>query len=346
MKPLPERLNDQLERGESRSWKSEELPTPAPDPGVDELVTVARWVQSHPQLQTDPDFVELLETRLLLRHAALLREQPARKSRPRLWRAHPVFGVALGFCLLVLLLGAGVLVVAERVSNPENPVYAVKRWEQTMQISLAGSPESRAKLDLQFAREQLNTLADLANVAHAEAYRRALADFEQRVNAAASTIQGLPAGPGRARLSSELTTLEVDAHHLLRGLLPQLALAERLVTTDELGHLGDVVPHLLSVEIVLSAHPDEHATISITGADIQPGAQLLVNEQVINVQGSFQNGLYTFTVSWNGNQHPQSIGILNPDGTVAQTTAITMNSLNGNGNGNGGKPDKTPTPHH
>jgi hypothetical protein len=83
---------------------------------------------------------------------------------------------------------------------------------------------------------------------------------------------------------------------------------------------------------------------------------LLVNGQIIDAPGSFQNGLYVFTTSWNGNQHPQSIGILNPDDTAAQITAITVKSSNGNGNGNGsgnnsgghgnGKPPKTVLPHH
>ncbi|HKV57559.1 MAG TPA: DUF5667 domain-containing protein, partial [Ktedonobacteraceae bacterium] len=340
-------------------WNSEEpAPTSDHDPEIDKLVTVARHLQSHPQLQADPDFVELLETRLLLHHAALRQKQPARKVRSHFWRAHPVYGIALGFCLLVLALGTGVLTVAARVSNPENPLYAVKRWEQHVQVSLAGSSESRAELDMQFAREQLNMLTDLAAPAQENTYRQTLADFDQDVGAAASAIQSLPAGPDRDSLSSELAALKGDGRRALRGLLPQLALAERLITTDELGHLGDTVPRLLSVEIILSAHPGEHATIIITGSNIQPGAQLLVNGQVMDAQGSFQTGLYTFTTSWNGNQHPLSAGILNPDGTVAQTTSITMKTSNGNGNGNngnsgghgngnnGGKPDKTPTPHH
>lgn len=371
MKSQPERLNDRLQQGDWRSWNSEELParqhrpTPASDHDreIDELVTVARHLQSHPQLQADPDFVELLETRLLLRHAALRQQRPARKGLARLWRAHPIYRIAPGFCLLILLLGTGILAVAARVSNPENPLYAVKRWEQHMQVSLAGSSASRAELDIQFAREQLNMLADLADPAHENAYRQTLADFDQDVNAAGSSIQGLAAEPDRVRLSSELTALKNDGRHTLRGFLPQLALTERLLTTDELGSLGDRVPHLLNAEIVLSAHSNDHtATISISGSNIQPGAQLLVNGQVINAPGSFQNGLYVFTTGWNGEQHPQSIGILNPDGTVAQTTMITMITPNGNGNGNGnngngnngthgngnngGKPDKTPTPHH
>jgi len=36
------------------------------------------------------------------------------------------------------------------------------------------------------------------------------------------------------------------------------------------------------------------------------------------------NGTYIFTVSWNRQSSPQTIGILNADGTVAQTTVILL----------------------
>jgi Domain of unknown function (DUF5667) len=365
-----ERLNERLERGDGeRPWNGEKPPERFTllahaldrDPEIDELVMLARRLQSSPHLQADPDFADLLESRILLRQASLRRKRPARRwSFPRLWEMHPVYGIALGLCLLILLLGTSVLVAAAQVSNPENPLYAVKRWEQHVQISLSSSSESRAELDVQFARERLNTLAALAEPAQTDAYSQALTDFDQQFSAATSAIRGLSSASVREQLGSELATLEVDARQTLRKFLPQLALTERLLTTDELGRLGETVPRLQRAEIVLSAHPVEHAAISISGDNIQPGAQLLVNGQVIEAQGSFQNGLYVFTASWQGDQPPQSIGILNPDDTVAQTTAITMKSTNGNGNGNdgnsdngghgngnnGGKPDKTPTPHH
>jgi len=136
------------------------------------------------------------------------------------------------------------LVAAAQVSNPNNPLYAVKRWEQGVQVSLARSPESRADLDLQFARDRLSTLASLADPAHAEAYRQALADFEQQLRNASSSIGAIPAGPDHDRLSSQLATLKADARRTLRSFLPRLALAERLVTTDVLGQEGDTVPLL------------------------------------------------------------------------------------------------------
>lgn len=361
-----ERLNEQLERGEMHVWQDEARPaqlvlpahSPSGEQEIDELVMLARRLQASPQVQADPVFADRLERRLLLHRAALQRERAALAwFFPRLWGTHPVFSTVLGLCVLLLMLGTGVLVEAAQVTNPENPLYIVKHWEQHMQVSLASSPQSRAELDIQFAQESLDTLAGLANPAQEDAYHQALADFDQKISVASIAIQALPAGADRNRLSGKLASLRTDARQKLRALLPQLDLDERLVTTGELERLGDTVPRLLSVEIDVSAHPEHMATINIRGDDLQPGAQLLVNGQIIDAAGSFQNGLYVFTTGWNGNKRAQSIGLLNPDGTAVQTTAITVNSSNGDSNGksnnagshsNGnanGKPPKTPMPH-
>jgi len=301
----------------------------------------------------------------MLAHNAELRQTRSAGARwnwsfARPLRAHPVFVAALSFCLLVALLGTSVLALAAQVSNPNNPLYVVKHWEQHVQVSLASSPTERARLDLQFARERLNTLTELTGIVHAEAYQQALTDLDQQISNTAQAVNALPAGPDRDQLSSELTTLEADARHTLRELLPQLALPERLSTTGELDRLGDTVPRLTSVEIDLPAHPDGKATVIIIGDNLQPTAYLLVNGQQAEASGSLQNGTYVFLANWNGNQHPQSIGILNPDGTAAQTTAIVLKTStspgngrgNGNGSGNGNdngtskKPGSTPPPHH
>ena len=82
-----------------------------------------------------------------------------------------------------------------------------------------------------------------------------------------------------------------------------------------------------------------------------------------------RHGTLSFEVMWNGDQHPHSLSILDPDGTAAQITGIAIiqsnpdgkgnsnangtGSTNGNGNKpastptpNGNKPSGTPTPHH
>ncbi len=344
MKPLPEWLNERLEQCNARSssgegaldWLLSPVHTPSQDPQADELVALALRFQSAPPLQVAPDYAWQLEQHILTRNAALRLERPVRGwSFPRLLRAHPVLRVALSLCLLLLLLGTGVLVAAAQLTNPDSPLYVVKHWEHQVQVSLAHSPENQAHLDLQFAQDRLKTLVTLADAAHAQAYSEALVELDQQLSAAARAIDALPAGAEHDRVESQLARLQADARHTLRGLLPHLALPERLLTTDELGRLGDTIPRLVSAEMVLPAHQGGQATISIAGEDIQPGAQLLVDSRLMDVRGSLQNGWYVFVANWVGNQHPQRLGILNPDGTAAQTTTVTLNSSDDHGNNNG-----------
>jgi len=344
MKPLPERLNDRLERRPVRFWHGEEpsdwllspVHAPSQDPEADAFVALALRFQAAPPLQVDPDFARRLEQRMLARNAVLHLERPVRRwAFLRLLRAHPVLRVALGLCFLLLLLFTGVLVGAAQATNPDSPLYPVKHWEQQVQVSLATSPENQVHLDLQFAQDRLKTLVALADATHAQAYSEALVELDQQLAAASRAIDTLPAGAEHDRVESQLATLQAAARHTLRGLLPQLALPQRLLTTDELGRLGDSVPHLVSVAITLPAHPNGQATISLSGADLEPGAQLLVDSRLVEATGALQNGRYVFVANWAGNQQPQRLGILNPDGTAAQTTTITLNSSDDHGNGNG-----------
>jgi len=235
---------------------------------------------------------------------------------------------------LLLLAGTGTLVAAAQATDPESPLYTLKHWEQYVQVSLPStSAESRAELNLQVARDHLHTLTGLATPTDAQNYRQALLDLDQHIDTAAQAIHALPPGSSQRHLLSELATLKANARHTLRSFLPHLALTERLATTAELGHLGDSVPILKSIEIELPAHPNGQATISITGTDIQADAQLLVDGRLVEVSGTLQNSVYVFVVNWRGDQHPQRIGVLNPDGTAVQTAAITLKKPGGNGKG-------------
>ena len=364
----PERLDDELERMRQRTQKArpDDRPT-AGDSEIRTLSALAKSVRRSPSLQVAPDFADHLERRLLAHRGS--RQRTAHHwwgpLLPGPIHAHPLRAGALSLCLVLILLGTGILVVAAQVTNPTNPLYALKHWEQEAQVSLSGSPADQAQLDLQAARDQLNALPALADPSQAGAYRHVLAAFAQQVETAAQEIAALPAGPDHTRLAGALTTLQTDARHLLRWLLLQVAVPERQATTDELGQLGETVPHLTQVEVTLPAHSNGQASISIRGDGLQAGARLLVDGKPVRASGALQDGSYRFTTDWKGEQHPHSIGILNPDGTVAQTTAITLhassenggdgggngnngNGNNGNGNGNsgngGGKPGSTPIP--
>jgi len=352
MNPLDERLNDHLEQLVQNSGhdghQASGFTGPAPErtPEIEDLVVLAQRLQSAPQLQVAPDFANQLERRLLRRHVELRLQSRKRRSPFVLLRARPLLSAALGLCVLFCLLSTSLLAWAAQVSNPTNPLYALKRWEQHVQVQFASSPAAQATLDLQFAHEQLNALASLADPARAEAYHEGLLDLDQQLRSASSLIHGLPAGSQHDQLAGEFADLQARAIHELRGFLPRLDLPERLATTDALGRLGDTVPTLSHATLTLPAHPNGQATIILAGSDLQVGAQLLVNGRVVEASETVQPGQAIFVVNWRGGQHPQSLGILNLDGTAVQTTAITITSAtNGNQNSNGNEPSSTPTPH-
>lgn len=372
MKELYERLNDRLEPAESRNWQKGQhaigfiLPERGleHDSEIDKLIALARHLQAAPQLRVDPGFARQLERRMLRRHAELqLKQAEKKRSFLKLLRAHPAFGMILGLCFLVLLLSISALALAAQTSNPNNPLYTVKRWEQQLQISLASNAGDQAALNLRFASDSLNALPYLTDPARATAYSQALTNLDQQLNTTASAINALPAGSQRNQLTHELANLKLDAIHIMRGLLSQLTLSARLTTTDELARLGERVPRLINGTLTLPAHSNGRATINLVGSNIQPGAQLLVDGKLTGVTGTLQNNQITFVLNWNGLQHPHTLGILNPDGTVAQTTTISVkttsenggsnkngngdgkNHNGGNGNGGGNKPSVTPTPH-
>ena len=375
MKPLEERLNDRLEQagwgigrnGQHAGGFTLPVREREHDAEVDELVALARRLQQAHPLRVAPDFARHLERRMVRRYAELqLQRESRRRSFCSLLRARPALSAVLGICLLFCLLSTSVLALAAQVSDPTSPLYGLKRWEQHVQLQFSGSPVDQATLDLQFARDRLTTLSSLADPVHTEVFLQALSELDQQLNSAASAINGLPPGSQHNQIAKDLISLKSDTVRVLRGLLARLALPERLATTDELARLGASVPHLISGTLTLPAQSTGHATISIAGNGIQPGAQLLVDGKPSGVTGTLQSGQMNFTLNWNGNQHPQSLGILNPDGTAAQITTIhvkttgengnkgsTKNSNSGNGNGsgsdtgngNGNKPTVTPTAH-
>ncbi len=354
MKPVHIRLHNQLEKrlGSSRSqwWSYQPSGTSGPkageDPEVETLVALAQGLQSAGPLQVDPTFARRLEDRMLVHYAVQTHEQAIRTQRNVPLLAGWQVRLVLGAVLLCLLLGSGVLTAAAHITNPTNPLYAVKRWEQQVQTMLTPSAVERAEQEKQIAYDQLSALASLADPAHARRYQQALVDLHQQIQATAEVINTVPTGKDRDRLSSELQRLRADARLSLRSLLPRLTIAEQLATTQELGWLDARVPSLKRIEVTLSLHPSMLAMISVSGDGLQTGLRLLLDGQPVTSAVSYRSGSYMFVVNWAGKRAPHMVGILNPDGTGTQTTqfALTVSesnnvqgkdAANGNGAGNG-----------
>lgn len=347
MNPQDERLDEQLSQVNRTNTTGFVGAGGTGDAEVDELVTLARRLQAAPQVRVDAAFAQTLERRLL-RHALTTRQANGRDSRLRqIWQQHRVAFSFIGLgVLLLLLLGVGLLVLALQTAHPANPLYSLDpgqspaRTTSTPALSstlTATLPPDQASLDLQTARSHLQTLLTLTAPAQSSAYVQTLAQFDAQLTEAANTINSLPDGTEKSDLSQQLNTLKSDARQQLRSLLHTLTSTASAATTSELGRLGETVPSVNSASIILPAHPKDNATISIIGSGIQTGAQLLVDGKLVQATGTLANGRMVFVLTWKSEKHPHSLGIVNPDGTVAQTTNITVTSskdTKGNGNSN------------
>jgi hypothetical protein len=365
MRPFPEheRLNDQLEQ-HLASWSGKEpfdqsrqpVPPPGRQPPIDALVALASHLQTAPSLEVRPDFARQLEKRLLSHHVAL-RCRPSKgarqatRSRGSWFFARPLGAyISIAAVLLCSLVGTSMLALAAGVTNASHPLYPVKRWEQQIQLSLARSPLDQAQVSQQIVHDRLNTLAN----GHREAYIQALADLGSQLHALAQTLDALPPGQDRKRLVHACEALKMRARRVLRDGLPKLSLSERLLTTNELRHLGDPVTQLNSAVIMVSSPSPTQATISLAGNHLSAEGHVLIDQVLVEGSGWLENGMYLFVVNWNGQRSPQTIGILNADGTVAQTTIVRLskaqdhkNSKNTQiGNNKGNISENTRTDHN
>jgi hypothetical protein len=294
------------------------------------LVTLACHLQAAPSLQVHPEFAQRLEQRILLHHHVALRQQQTVTTQKSwlFWRPLMAY-ISLAVVLVCSLLGSSVLALAAQTVTPSNPLYPVKKWEQQVQLSFAHSPSEQAEINLHIAQDRLNALAN----AHGEAYRQALTDLDGQMDATMHILNMLPAGQDHERFADDFAALKARARRTLRdGLLHRsLSEPERLATTDELRQLGDAVTQLRQAAIIFPSHSPTQATISLTGANFSAGGHVLIDQVVMGGSGMLQNGIYVFVVNWNGRALPHTVGILNADGTAAQTTEILFpNAKDGN----------------
>lgn len=349
MRWLPERFYEQLSRCRAhRSGENRNRPQPSAlstKEEVEPLTTLARRLQKATPMQVDAHFADLLEKQLLASTArqALFKQATKRACWKQGFRFSPMKFTTMSLstrmalcCLFVLCLGTGVLVTGS-LPLPQKTALA-----STRQIELTEHA----------AHAQLLTLANLADPAHAQAYRGELAKLDQQIDDCAHEVETVPEKSGWQHANHELIELKTDARQALYRFLPGLALPERVLTTSELGKLGATVPVVRSASFTLNATKNQ-ATVFLQGSGIMPGAHLLLDTQEIPVSGVIQNGGYQITIPWSAQSPlPQHLGILNTNHTAAQTSTLTVQTTQNSGNtggddggghkGRGGGSDSSP----
>ncbi len=367
MNPLADRLNNALEHvrwSKQPHPAQDEPPThpSIPDQEIRDLTALAQRLAASSRLRADPDFARRLEQKLLAHHTARYQQRaitPERSPRgSRVPRRMRSIRVAVGLALLLFTVGVGLLVSAVQASDPTSPLYPLHNLlHLSSQTQDGAAAQMKAAQDVQHVQQRLAALEAVTDPAqHEGAYQQALVNLEQDIQAANAALAGLPQEYERAHLAGALSALTTQARHLLRTLLLQLTLAERQTTTAVLGTLGERIPIIQEAVVAMSAPPTDTATITLTGSGFEPGAMLLIDGRVFAGSGTLTSDADVFVVAWTGDMHPHNVGILNPDDTVTQTTAIQVTVVSGamhgkenggSGKGNGkapGKPGSTPTP--
>ncbi len=246
---------------------------------------------------------------------------------------------------LLLAIGATTLTAAAAAA-PGTPLYGLHRWEQGVQISMAGSAADRVKLHLEYAREALVAL-DAAVTARQTggAYDDALATYGDEMGAASASLATVPAGGEQSALVGQFGQLRAQGRSDLHAALAVLPWAQRITTTSALAGLGDNVPGVTHAEMVYSGHGQHLWRITVTGSGFQPGAILLVNGQPAGVVLSVTPT--TLVAQLPGDDSaplPASIGVANPDNTAAVTTSIHSNEQDDATPGTQTTPGAQPSP--
>lgn len=224
---------------------------------------------------------------------------------------------------LLLAIGATTFAAAAG-AGPGTPLYGLHRWEQSVQLSMAGSATDRVRLHLEYAREALAAL-NAAVAAHQadSTYDDALATFRDEMRAASATLADVSAGGERNALVAEFGQLRAQGRSDLRAALAVLPWAKRITTTSALGDIGDNVVSVVRADMVYSGHGQHLWQITVTGSGFQPGATLLINGRPTGVILSVTPTTLVAQITGDDSAPlPASIGVANPDNTAAVTSGI------------------------
>jgi hypothetical protein len=304
------------------------------DEMLNALLETARRIEALPTLRPGASFSQRLGRQVQARAAAMRRANGSSpsalaESRHQLrfalsgWmRVHP--GLAAVVALLAVMGVLGVVgVVGAQASDPGNPFYQVKRFEQSIQLSFA-NPADRVRLNIGYARSDLQALSSYAQQGDDANYERILGYLNQETSHAENDLKAVPAGAEYTQLAQQLAQVQQDEQQTLRALLKRLDITERLNTTDALRTLGASVPAI--TKVVLRVDEDNRATVVISGSGFEPGAALLVDGRVMPAEVTVQQQEFTAIVALPPGALPTQFGIVNPDGTAVQ---IPLTQLTG-----------------
>lgn len=325
------------------------FPRGAHDAELAPYLEVAGRLATLSQAQPSPSFASELEARMLAHAGRIAQSGRARPAAPlvslsqrslRRWRWSAAAAA-------VLLVGAGALTAAAS-AGPGSPLAVVSHVEEGVRLQLAQGPGDRAQVHLLYAQQALDALR--GNATGVE-YRAALAQFKTELTSANADLATMPAGSSSTALAARLVALQAQARQVLLSGLAGRTWSDRLAASDVLPALGVAVPIISHVTITeppdvegVGVTAPQGVQIEITGTGFAPGATLYLNGQPAGTIATLVSTHVVASETALASHAITSVGIGNPDGTAASTTALTYATRGGNGgppvvgggNGNGG----------
>jgi predicted Zn-dependent protease len=311
-------------------------PPPAANDEIAAGLAAAQALARLNEIDIPPDFASKLELSVRLRARELAHQndrslsttRPLRISRPlrptrplRQQRPQPrrAWIAALGIAAMLALACFGILTVSAQ-SLPGDPFYGLKQAAEQFKINFASSAQDRISAQIDQVH---STLADLNTVVNNrrgdDAINVALNTLNDKTKSAQAAVAALPAGTNRDSAQSNLNSVLSEEDQTLRHLIQQVDWSTRLAFTRQLGALGDAIPTVTRVTILVQSN--RTLLITLTGTYFAPGARLVIDGQPAGiVTGNTQVQLTAVLSNTTGLFGQHEIGVLNPDGTAAQIT--------------------------
>jgi uncharacterized membrane protein YgcG len=259
------------------------------------------------------------------------------KARPFFRRAW-VGGLVMAATLLLACIGA---FTAAASSLPGDPLYGLKQVEQQVSLTLAGSAQSRAQVNISHLRSAVADLSDEVYAGRSDAdVMQALSIVADETRESQAAVVAMSAGPDRDAAQQDLTGALTQEEQTLRQLLARVDWSLRVAFTGQLGALGDTVPTI--TQITVKQQSDNALVVTVTGTNFTAETQFVLNGQprgTLLSQTATQMVVALSQDDWHGKR--QSIGVQNADGTAAQGT---FTGDEHGGDGHDGTPGAAGTP--
>jgi hypothetical protein len=289
------------------------------------------------EITVPPEFAQRLETRVRIRahevlqqneHIAVLASPQSTAGTLRSQAPYPVRRrmklSALAIAAVLVLTCVGVLTNAVN-SLPGDLLNRMKLIEYPSSLTVTSGTKDRVEIAIGQLQNSLVDLNTVVSEGHDDTtISIALNVVASDTISSQQAVSALPTGPARNEAQHNLANALADEQQALMLLMHHLDWPMQLAFTHQLGVLGTPVPIITNTQVVLQTNGS--FLITLIGAHFSSPAEFIFDGQpggVVRQVTSTQMIAVINHAVWSTDSH--DLGILNSDGTAAQTVYHSSN---------------------